>query len=209
MTEALHVTIRESLGTASTRRLRRAGATPAVLYGHGQGTVHLSIPSEQVSAAMRHGSKFVDLKGALGESALITEIQWDPLGHDVLHLDLTRVDASEKVEVTVPVELRGSAPGVKEGGHVQHILHEIELECAATAIPDKILVNVNALALGQAIHASELVLPEGARLVTAPEALVVHCIEVTPIADEVTAAAEPGEPEVIGRKAGEEEEQED
>lgn len=209
MTEALQVTIRDTLGTSHTRRLRRAGGVPAVLYGHGQDTVHLSIPSEQLAAALRHGSKFVALQGALAESALITEIQWDPLGHDVLHLDLTRVDASEKVEVTVPVELRGSAPGVKEGGHVQHILHEIELECAATSIPDKILVNVNALALGQAIHASELVLPEGARLVSSPEALVVQCVEVTPISDELAGAAEPGEPEVIGRKAGEEEEQED
>ena len=83
------------------------------------------------------GAKMVDLTGAVTESALIRELQWDTFGTDVLHIDLMRVDASELLTVEVPVELRGEAPGMKSGGVVKHAEHKVEIEIAASDVPER------------------------------------------------------------------------
>ena len=95
MSEVLHVELREQTGTAATRRLRKAGQTPVVLYGHGQGSVHLTVASTEVAALVRHHGKTVQLMGAASDHALVSDMQWDPLGIDVLHLDLVRVDLTQ------------------------------------------------------------------------------------------------------------------
>ena len=110
--EVLEVQIRDSRGTRNARRLRQAGSVPAVLYGHGQETVNLSVSSEQFVAAIRHGSRVVALAGAVDQTALIRDVQWDTFGIEVLHVDFARVSASELVTTMVQVELRGEAPGV-------------------------------------------------------------------------------------------------
>jgi len=145
------------------------------------------------------------LQGAVSEKAFIRELQWDVYGTGVLHLDLARVSADEKVEVQVPIELRGEAPGVKEGGIVTHLVHEVEVECLVTAIPEKLTVNINELKLGDALLVGDLNLPAGVKLLSAPDAVVVQCVEPKPEEEEV-AVGEGAEPEVIGRKAEEEEE---
>lgn len=205
MAEALDVKIRETRGTSRARRQRAAGSIPAILYGHGKASVSLTVPTDQMVTALRHGSHLVELRGEVTDSALIKHVQWDTFGHDVLHVDFTRVEAGESVEITLSVELRGLAPGTKAGGILDHRLHEIELECPATEIPEKIEVNVNHLQLGQAILASQLPIPAGAKLLTNPDDIVVQCIE--PLGEiEVEAAEGTGaEPEIIGRKPEEEE----
>ena len=122
MAESLNTTNRDLLGKRDSRRLRVGGMIPAELYGHGQANVHLSIPRTEIQSAVRHGAHLVELKGAVTESALIRNVQWDPFGTDVIHIDLARVSAEEQVEVTLAVELRGTAAGLKEGGIVQHVL---------------------------------------------------------------------------------------
>ncbi len=151
MTDVLNVSVRSELGSGRVRRLRRSGRTPAILYGHGEANVNLAIPTAEVKAALRHGSKLVDLKGSLSEKALIRAVQWDCYGVDVLHLDLTRVSEQERVQVTVSLELRGEAPGVKEGGLVDHHLFDVEIECPAGEIPDKLVASIKNLHLGQSI----------------------------------------------------------
>lgn len=210
MAEVLNVQIRDTRGKQDARRLRSSGATPAVLYGHGKETVSLSVPSGEMEAAVRHGSRVVTLAGALSEKAFIRDLQWDTWGTHVLHADLARVFEHEKVEVEVPLDLRGEAPGVKDGGVVEQLVHQVNLLCEATLIPDKLHVNINHLALGGTITLAELTLPERADLLDDPESIAVHCI--LPMA-EVEAEAPEGEgaePEVIGRKEveGEEEEKE-
>ena len=206
MAEVLNVKPRDGRGKREAKRLRRDGAIPAVLYGHKEAAVSLAVPAEEMRAALRHGSRLVSLQGAVNESALIRELQWDVYGTDVLHIDFARVSQDERIEVQVPVELRGDAPGAHSGGVVQHLLHEIEVECLATAIPERIQVNVNHLELHGEISAGQLQLPEGVKLITDPETIVVHCIEQ---AAEVEAAdvGEGAEPEVIGRKEEPEEEE--
>ena len=116
MSDILEVEPRSALGKLNNRRLRRAGSVPAVLYGHGGACVNLAIPTDEFVNAVQHGSKMFDLKGAVNESALISEIQWDTFGREVLHVDLVRVSKDERLEVSVPLETRGVAPGVRVAG---------------------------------------------------------------------------------------------
>jgi large subunit ribosomal protein L25 len=206
MSEVLKVEVREARGKRKVRRLRQEGTVPAVLYGHGQQSISLSIPVDQVKAAVRHGARVVDLDGAVSEKAFIRDLQWDTFGLNVLHLDLTRVSADEKVEVEVVVEIRGEAPGAKEGGIVTQLAHHVDIECLAVAIPEKLTLRINDLKLNQSLTASRLELPAGATLVTDPETVIVQCVEPKPEEDEAVGVAEGAEPEIIGRKAAEEEE---
>jgi len=198
----LNVELREAHGKRVNRRLRASGKVPAILYGHREKCVPLSIPVEMIEAALRHGNRFVQLSGAVWEKALIKECQWDTWGKEVLHVDLTRVSEHEKIRVTVSLEIRGEAPGTKEGGVLKHQLHEIELECEAASVPEKIEVNINHLELGQAIHVSDLTVSDGVVVLTDAALLVVSCTEAIEIPEEteVVGAADGTEPEVIGRK---------
>lgn len=207
MAEVLNVSLRESFGTNRARKLRGEGKVPAVVYGHGEKTVSISVPVEEVEAAIRHGSHLVELKGDLSQSALIRDVQWDPFGIDVLHIDFARVEAGETAELTVPVELRGEAPGAREGGILNQVLHEVTMECPVSNIVDKIEVNINTLHLGDVVNAGQLQLPPGAKLVDDPEEVVVQCVQPAAELVEEEAAGETAEPEVIGRKPEEEEEE--
>ncbi len=203
----LNVELREAQGKRVNRRLRAAGKIPAILYGHREKCVPLSIPVEMIEAAIRHGNRFVQLSGAVREKALIKECQWDTWGKEVLHVDLTRVSEHEKIRVTVALELRGEAPGTKEGGVVKHQLHEIELECEAASVPEKIEVNINHLELGQAIHVSDLPLPAGSSAITDVALMVVSCTVAVEVAEEEEGATDGSEPEVIGKKKEDSEEE--
>jgi large subunit ribosomal protein L25 len=210
MAEQLNVEIRPTRGKRANRRLRAGGAIPAVLYGHGEKTVSLSVPAHDLEAAIRHGSRLVTLSGAVKQQAFIREVQWDTWGTNVLHVDFTRVSAHEIIEVQVPVELRGEAPGLKEGGVVEQPVHEIAIECEASDVPEKIEVNINTLELGGSITADQLELSKTAKALCGPDTVIVQCTlpAAVPEEEEVVAAEEgEAEPEVIGRPA--EAEQED
>lgn len=204
--ETLSVEIRDINGKRRMRRLRESGMIPAVICGHKKASQSLQIPAEQIYTALRHGTRFVALKGALNEKALITECQWDTWGQKLLHLDLTRVGEHEKIRMVVPVELRGEAPGMHEGGAVKQMLYEVEIECEASAVPEKIEVSINHLELNQAIHVADLELPSNATAVTDPTAIVVNCAPIVEASEEAEAAEGGVEPEVISRKKSEEEE---
>ncbi|HVX16143.1 MAG TPA: 50S ribosomal protein L25 [Pirellulales bacterium] len=205
MSEVLKVEIREARGKRRVRRLRESGLVPAVLYGHGEANLSLAIPADQVKSAVRHGARVVDLSGAVNEKVFVRDLQWDTFGLDVLHLDLTRVSADEKVEVQVVVELRGEAPGAKEGGAVTQVLHQVDVECLVTAIPEKLTLRINALGLDQSLTVADIELPTGTTLVTAADTIVAQC-SVPKEEEESALPSEGAEPEVIGRKADSEEE---
>jgi len=200
---------RDVRGSMSARRLRRKGLIPAVLYGHKEATLSITLPAEEVEKAIRHGVRVVDLKaGGKEEKALIKEIQWDHLGKELLHVDFTRVSLDERIIIQVPLELRGTAPGVTAGGRLDQPIHALSVECLAISIPESIRVNIGELQMEGMIHVRDLVLPPGVKAMTDPEAIVVH---VTPPEVEAEAApaaevAEQAEPEVIGRPKVEEEE---
>ena len=200
MAEELSVEVRETRGKRNARRLRRAGGTPGVLYGHGEKNVSLTVPADQLDHLVHHGSRLVTLTGAVNESAFIREVQWDTWGTHVLHVDFTRISEHEAVQVQVSVELRGEAPGVKEGGVVEQLIHDVEIDCPASAIPEKLDVNINNLKLGDSITVADLELPEGATVLGDAETVVVHCVEPLEVPEEAVAEEVAGEPEVIGGK---------
>lgn len=174
MMDTLQVEKRDETGSLATRRLRRTGRVPAVLYGHGQDNQHLSIAEKEIKLLLRHRAKMVQLKGAVDETALVSEMQWDPLGIDILHLDLVRVDLKEKVAVTVPVRAQGDPVGVKQGGMYLQNMHQVDIRCPAGSIPEAIHVNVSGIQVGDSCTAKDLPLPEGSELVTSADAMVAH-----------------------------------
>ncbi|HMC65179.1 MAG TPA: 50S ribosomal protein L25 [Gemmataceae bacterium] len=214
MAEAIVLTsqARQAQGTREARRLRRRGLLPAVLYGHKEETLSLTLPREEVERAIRHGVRVLDLNaGGKVEKALIREVQWDHLGKDLLHVDFARVSADERVEVTVPLEIRGTAAGIAQGGVLDQPIHTLNIECLAISLPESIRVNVGELQLGQAIHIRELVLPPGVKALGDPDAIVVQvrAKEVEPEVAAPVEVAEQAEPEVIGRQKPEAEEEEE
>src|SRR6185295_12922708 len=119
----------------------------------------------------------VELKGAVNEKALIRELQFDTYGTHLLHIDFARVSEHERIEVKVSVELKGQAVGAKDGGIIEHFVHEVEIECEALAIPDKLILNISELKIGDSVSAGEVPLPAGVKLISDAEAVVVHCAE--------------------------------
>ncbi len=185
--EVIHVKIRQSRGKHQARRMRTQGQIPAVLYGHGEATVSLAVAASEIEALLRHGGKVVQLQGDVSDIALVRDVQWDGMGSEVLHLDFTRVSSGETVQTTVPIELRGVAPGTRDGGILEHVLHSLEIRCPVTSLPERLLVKVNALGVGQAILVSDLELPAGASALAEPHEMVVHCVAPMEMPEEVEA----------------------
>ena len=207
MADVLIVEKRDKTGTAESRRMRFNGLVPAVLYGHGEANQHLAIPVAQVKTLMRHHGKTVELTGAVTDTALVNEVHWDPLGIEVLHLDLIRVNLKEEVEVSVTVHTKGDAIGSRSGGVLLENLHEVLVRCPAGAIPESLVLDVSSLDLGDQLTASDLQLPEGVSLVTDADAVVAHIEKPRGLTDDSDESTGSIEPEVIakgGEKADDE-----
>jgi large subunit ribosomal protein L25 len=207
-TQSANVTVkpRSELGSRANKRLRDAGFIPGVIYGHKEAVVPVTLPKKEVVNHLNHGTHLFDLAlDGKNEKVLVKEVQYDHLGIEVLHVDFARVSADERVEVTVPLELKGEPKGEADGGVLQQIVAEIELECLVTEIPDAIRHNVAEMALGDVLHIKDLQLPPGAKALQDEDLIVATVKE---IAEEVPAEAAEGaaEPEVIGRKPEEGEE---
>ncbi len=212
MAERIVVELRQPGGKRSNRRLRNAGKVPAILYGHKLEPVCLSVPGDALAAAVRHGTRLIQLDGAVKEQAYIKELQWDVWGKKILHVDFTRVSAHERIRTDVPIELRGEAPGVKMGGRLAQHLHSIEIECEVDKIPEKIFVNIGHLNIHDSITVKDLSVPQGTKVLADPDEVVVICHPPAGEVEEEAAPEAPGpaEPEVIGRKkAAEAEESEE
>lgn len=188
-TEVLNVQLRDQTGTTASVRLRRAGMVPAVLYGHGEENRHLSIPVTEVKSVLRHHSKMVTLQGAVADTALVSDVQFDHLGINVLHLDLVRVNLKEKIEVEVGITIAGESIGVRSGGILLENLHEVVVRCLAGDIPDSLALDVSDLDIGGHKTAGQLTLPPGVELVTPADAVVAHIEKPKGMADEPAVAA--------------------
>lgn len=198
--DTLTVEARELLGKRNSKRLRAQGKVPAVLYGHGEASVSLAVDRKELASAIKHNAHLVKLTGATTENALLKDVQWDAFGSNVLHVDLTRVDANELVEVEIRVKLRGEAPGVKQGGVVTQTKRRIEIISPAIAIPEELELKISELELGQSLTAADVSLPDKVELKSDPEMVLVTCSEPTAEvdADAEATAADGAEPEVIG-----------
>jgi large subunit ribosomal protein L25 len=210
MANLLNVEPRTKFGKRNNYRLHLAGKLPAVLYGHGEESVSLTLASEQLEAVVRHGAKVVDLEGSVTGKALLQEVVWDTFFHQVLHVDLLRVMAGDKVTVEVPIELKGEAPGVNDGGIIEHLIHSVEIEVPLDVVPEKLHVRVGSLQIGGELYIKDISdLPAGATVNADPDDVVVHCIRPATEEEEAAEAGEGAEPEVIAKGKEKEEGAED
>ena len=205
-TQSIQVTAkpRSELGSRANKRLRTAGLLPGVVYGHKEEVVPVTLPKKELVGHLNRGAHVFELAlDGKNERVLVKEVQYDHLGLEVIHVDFARVSLDEKVEVTVPIELKGTPKGEADGGVLQQIVSELEVECLVTEIPDAVRHNVSELALNDVLHIRDLKLPPGVRAIPDGDVIVATVKEIAET--ETPAEAETAEPEVIGRKAGEEE----
>jgi large subunit ribosomal protein L25 len=209
---------RESRGKNEARRLRKSGSIPAVVYGAGKAPVSVAVDPKQIFRILKsdsgHNTIFdLELNGE-NTKAMIVDWQTEPLKGSLLHIDLKRIAMDQRLRVTVPIILKGDAVGVKtQGGILEQVLREVELECLPNDIPAHIDVDVTKLAFGQVIRVSDLPHGEGKlKFMTDEDQTVAHIVavkEVTAPTAEVApeaAAAAPAEPEVIKKGKQETEE---
>lgn len=214
---SLKVTPRAGSGSRTAAKLRKQGLVPGIVYGHKEANAAVAVSAEELDRAIRvlHARMLsLELDGK-SETVLIREVQWDAFGKQMMHVDFERKSASEKVKVTIPVELRNT-PKVTGGGVLDQPLHTLHIECPLGSIPEAIRIDITNLVLGEPIHVKELTLPEGVQVLEPPEAVVVQLklpgIEAV-VAPAGAAAAAPGaapaEPEVIKKEKKVEEEEEE
>ena len=215
----LSVEKRSAIGKNEARRSRAGGRIPAVVYGAGKANVPISVDRKALADLFREGAGenaifLLKLAGSdQSRHAMIRELQRDPVSRKPLHIDFVRVLMDVKVTVRVPIEVVGVARGVKaDGGILDVVTREIEIECLPANIPAHISVDVAELGIGDAIRVSELPSVEGVRIVDNPEKVVVHVAHPTREEEPVAVAAEgavaePAEPEVLkkGKAVAEEE----
>ena len=182
---------RDKLGSIESRRIRRAGRVPAVVYGHEQEPAHVSVEDHDLQNLIKKRERVfeIDVDGQV-EETMLRDLQWDTFGTQILHVDLIRINASERVTVEVPVRLRGTSPGVVSGGILEQPLHTLELDCLAHNIPDDLPVRINALEIGDAIHVSDVEVPRGSKIHNEGDQVVVHVVAPKGEAEEATESAE-------------------
>lgn len=199
---------RTKLGSHSTHKCRREGLLPGVVYGHKKDNLAVAVPTTEFMHMLRHGSHLFELQMPDGaETVLVKAVQYNYLGTDPIHVDFSRVDLNERVKVAVPLVLRGTPAGTVAGGVLQQIIKELQIECIVTDIPEQIRTNVAKLELNQSLHAKDIQLPEGAKLLMDAEAVVAVVTEIKEeeVAPAVAGAEGGAEPEVIAKGKIEEE----
>lgn len=216
---------RGETGKGAARRLRREGQVPAVIYGHGEATRSLSVDAHELETLFSRISVentviqvLIDGDGD-GIPALVREVQSHPVRPEILHVDFYQIHAGQSVDVEIPLRLTGSAPGVREGGILEQVIHELPISCLPDRIPQFLELDVSSLDIGDSLHVSDILLPEGVETDMDPERTVctvgapsVMAVEEEEAAEELVEAeagvgGEVEEPEVI-RRRGEEEEEE-
>jgi large subunit ribosomal protein L25 len=195
----LQVKSRAELGSRANKKLRDAGLIPGVIYGHKEAVVPVTLPRKEISYHLEHGAHVFELGlDGKNETVLVKEVQYNHLGSEVVHVDFARVSLTEKVTVTVPIELKGTPKGEELGGVLTQVMSDIEVECVVTDIPDAIRHNVSEMGLDAVLHVKELTLPPGVKPLADEDQVVATVAEV---AEETPVAAEgEAEPEVIGKK---------
>ncbi len=200
---------RHPRGTNEARRMRRAGRVPAVLYGARRQAVPLSIDPKQIARILHsesgHNTIFDLALDGERTKAMIVDWQYEPIKGALMHIDLKRIDMQERLHVKVPIHLRGEAVGVKQqGGILEQVLREVELECLPGDIPSHFELDVTELVFGKVLRVSDLPHDEAKlRFLTPQDQTVAHIVSVkevavpTPEAAAAEAAAAPAEPEVI------------
>jgi len=198
----LTVTARDVFGSRATRRLRREGFVPGVVYGQGGEARPFQVPARELRALLVEGHTLLDLKldGSKPVPVVIKEQQQHPVRGDVLHLDCLEVRLDEAIQSEVPIELEGSdqAPGVKEGGVLEHVTREVTVEALPTEIPEQITVDVSEMVIGDTISLATVTPPAGSKfMVDEPEEITIATLSPPRLEEEPEPELEE-EAELVG-----------
>lgn len=205
----LHVTKRRELGSSNVRRLRNSGIIPGIIYGKGKDPIPIKVNIRDI-----HGIKgssiaenilldlvIKDRSEEITKTVIVKELQKDPIKGDWLHIDFNEISLKERLRTKVPIELTGDAVGVTQGGILEQIMHELEIECLPVDIPSHISVDITNLSIGQTIYVKDVTVSDRITVLTNPQLPIVSVS--APKAEEEVAVApaegEPTEPEVIGK----------
>ncbi|MEA2396469.1 MAG: large subunit ribosomal protein [Thermoleophilaceae bacterium] len=213
----LSVQERPERGSRATRRLRRAGYVPGVVYGGGEGKcTAFKVGARDLRTALLGGSAVLDLEvdGGTSLPVIVKDQQRHPVRDDIVHLDLLEVRLDEKIQSTVAVELVGAeeAPGAKEGGVLEHVTRELNIEALPTDIPEQVTVDVSGMEAAATMHLSEIDAPDGVTFLDDPDDTIIATItipkeeEEPEVEEETELVGEEGEAEAgeaVGEPAGE------
>jgi large subunit ribosomal protein L25 len=195
---SLTIEPRDDRGSRASRRLRRAGYVPGVVYGVGDATTSFKVEARRLRAVLAEGHALfdVELDGGQRQPVIVKDQQRDPVKGSVIHLDLLTVRLDQTIQSTVPLELEGieDAPGVKEGGVLEHVTRELNIEALPTDIPDRIVANVSALGIAETMTLASVAAPAGVTILDDIEETVVATVtapsEVIEEPEEVEEEAE-------------------
>jgi large subunit ribosomal protein L25 len=205
-TTKLDVTSRTSDGSRAVRRLRRSGRVPGVLYGGGGDAVGFDTDARELRLALARSGAVLDLSvdGGKATPVVLKETQRDPVRGETLHVDLLRVRLDQAIHAVVPLELTGTedAPGVKEGGVLEQITRELNVEALPTAIPESIVHDVSEMVIGDTLLLAVIAVPEGVTLLDDVQETVVVTLSPPRLQAEVEEEIE-AETELVGEGEGE------
>ncbi|THF74482.1 50S ribosomal protein L25 [Cohnella fermenti] len=176
MSMTLHAEARQPSTKSALRHLRKQGKIPGVIYGKDMAGSAISLDGKEFMALLRGNARSIlelEVPAQGNKSVLLSDLQRDPLSGQVLHADFRHVNLNETIQTFVRLDLQGTSAGEKEGGMLQAILHELEVECVAKNLPASISVDIGSLGIGDHITVADLKLPAGVRAVSEPEAVVV------------------------------------
>jgi large subunit ribosomal protein L25 len=201
---------REGRGKNAARRLRASGMVPAVLYGDGSeagGATALAVPDRVVDYTLRHvgDNALYDIDlGSGGSTARIVDVQRDPVSGRLIHVDFAPVNMRERIEITVPLHVVGESPGAEEGGVLQQVAYELQVESLPGNIPQELTLDVSSLGMNENLTLADVNLPEGVTLISDPEEVAATVTAPTEITEEDLEAAGvvEEEPEDAGASAG-------
>ncbi len=203
---------REKVGSVYAQRLRKAGRLPAVIYGHKQDPVAVSVDEKEILAHLNHGTHVLDIavKGSGSETVLVKDLQFGYLGDNVLHVDFARVDLEEEVTVLVNLAFVGSSLAAAQAGAIlSHDITSLEVICRVNAIPEEIPVDLTLMGEGTLITVGDIELPTGVRAAVTPDTAVTHISfvkqEEEAVGEEAEVAPAGDEPEVITEAKAEDE----
>lgn len=209
--ETLQAEKRDVKGTTASKRLRRTGVVPAVIYGSNQREYMIQLDSKSFFDLARKQASHnflvnIEIAGANEKTklAIVQDIQRDPLNGSLIHVDFRAVSESDTIHAAVPIELRGEPVGVKTGGLLEQLVHEIEVSCSPSNLPDAIVNNVESLMIGQSLKVSQLNLPEGVTVKLDGEVLVALITQTRASISEGTGGAEEVVEEAPAAEASEE-----
>ena len=191
---------RTEFGKKANKRLRAEGLLPANIYGHKQDNANVSLENKAFRLFFEAGHRMatIDIDGK-SEHGVIKEVQWDGLGDEILHVDFSRIDKDEKIELEVAIEVIGTlASGVAEFPH-----KEVKVRGPASALPESVAIRIGEMKMGDSIRNKDLEIPDGCEVVGDPEALVFACNPPRGMTLEAATGEDgPSEPEVIGKEGG-------